>query len=978
MLRIAIFALFHAVFLGVIVLVVPASGQVPARAATISEVPLPGGLRAALASVGDPTLPDRAQFLAEFIRRMYDTPFGLKGDAREPVLRALVAEINAGGPSSETVPLPLSSKIWIDVVFKKQTTPATLVASILQSRNAALFYVGLLSLDDESRAWLADQPALLSELASRRAAAFLTAAPGLRITSAGVQVPGGPAAEPVWQALVGRRPADTIDFVRSLLSADDGRLAFFFGTMSQLSAAQIRFAFALDPSEQERRTDAGRRLYSVFQHLWIGRALDERVFVRPSYDPALLMAELGERGDNAAALPGTRGFWSAVFAETRETPGKGSRQEPPTSIVWDRPPDFPWLAEQVFRGDQSDHRRRFMMVLFAARHAASLAKESSRDAFDAVRAAGAFPALTATLERAGVSDISVMAAAARRAAALTAIVDESRAFRALAQYQGALALITRAATRGSLTAESATKLVASLSGVGVSERGDYEGRIVTWLGTWLKASARSAQRVAASGPAGDGSVEEVYESASGPIEEGTLRLLTGPPPITPSMLDWEGTRYRIDLARADAVRLTKSHGPSSRPYLSSAWAAMTIADTIADAGLTHEVLREQAQAFGRIGQPEPEANEDVPAEPLNGYREAANALQRAARAGDLRAAARLAPAIRVAVDELAARGLMEWAYAAALGPRDGLSISAADAASRHDFGLHSPLGRVNTWRLPVAGYDLSQRWRLFGSLLALDVTLADFSLVSLSAKPPSRRPTLGEIDRRVFIDAVALVEPHLLTDTDRDAIVSALRAGRVRLGAVRSPADVGTIAVAIPLSPQRETLLSWTVAHDPGRVATFLSPSELFVLGGGDRQVRALDAWGVPAASRTGCLCLQVISHRSWEAFAGRWNTGMLASAFPDLNFRIAEILSELRMPAVLLGPILTSATLDFVNSVTSRDQDDRRGLVEFVQALPSDRVEQYLALLTTDGPLVPVGEAPIGKDAAQFRPATDIASPPQ
>ena len=84
----------------------------------------------------------------------------------------------------------------------------------------------------------------------------------------------------------------------------------------------------------------------------------------------------------------------------------------------------------------------------------------------------------------------------------------------------------------------------------------------------------------------------------------------------------------------------------------------------------------------------------------------------------------------------------------------------------------------------------------------------------------------------------------------------------------------------------------------------------------------------------------------------------MLASAFPDLNLRLAELLADMKMPAALLGPVLASATLDFIDSVTSRDQDDRRALVEFVQALRPERVEQYLALLTTDGPLVPVGEA--------------------
>jgi hypothetical protein len=54
-----------------------------------------------------------------------------------------------------------------------------------------------------------------------------------------------------------------------------------------------------------------------------------------------------------------------------------------------------------------------------------------------------------------------------------------------------------------------------------------------------------------------------------------------------------------------------------------------------------------------------------------------------------------------------------------------------------------------------------------------------------------------------------------------------------------------------------------------------------------------------------------------------------------------------------VLGP----ATLDFINNVPSRNQDDRRSLIEFVQALRPERVEQYLALLTTDGPLVPLDE---------------------
>jgi len=967
--RIALLALFHAAFFGVVVLVVPSNGQVPASVGAVSEVPLPGGLGAALAAVGDRASPDRAQFLIEFIRRIYDTPLGVKGDAREPIIRALVSQLKSGRDTADTIPLPLSTKIWTDVVFRKQATPDTLVSSIIQSRGAALFYAGLLSLDDEARAWIAEQPALISEIVARRAAAFVTAASGLHATTAGIQVPGGAAAEPVWQALVGHRPTETTDFVRSVLSSDEGRLAFFFGAMAQLSPAQLRMTLSLDATDVSQRVDAARKLYSVFERLLVGRALERRVFFRSSVDPGLLISELNPNGDGPITLPGTRGFWTAVF--TDEHPGAATRlrDSVPLTITWDQPPDFPWLCEQVFKGGTQEHRRHVMMVLFAARHAAGITKDTARDAVEAIRAGSAYPSLATTLERAGVSDLSVFAAATRRAAALTAIEDETRAHRAIAQYQGALAMIVRAATRGSITAEAATKLVASLAAIPVSDRGDYEGRVVGWVAGWLTPEPRSSRNTAASSPAADGSVEELYDQAPGPIEKAALRVFSGPEPATPRTLDWEGTRYRIDFPRAQAVRVMRSQGPSSRPYLSSARTILSIADALGATGLTREIVQQQAQRLLRLSQPDPpEGNEDAAADVLVGRRELSKDLQRAAHSGDVSAASRLAPALRGVADDLLARGLMEWAYAAALGPRDGISISAADAASRHDFGLYPPSGnRAAVWQIPIEGADpVQQRWHVVGSLLGLDVTLAKFSLVRLSKKPPPR-PMLGELDRRVLTDTIALVQPESLSDSDRDIIVTAIRAGRARLSALRSPADVGAIASAIDLSPQRQTLLAWTVAHDPSRVAPFLSPTELFWLGAGDARVRDLDAWGAPAASRNGCLCLQVVRGRSWEMFTGRWNTGMLLSAFPDLNFRIAELLGDLHMPASLLAPVLTSATLDFMNSTVSRDQDDRRGLVEFVQALQPEKVEQYLALLTTNGPLVPLDDAPVGKNFAHI-----------
>jgi hypothetical protein len=250
-----------------------------------------------------------------------------------------------------------------------------------------------------------------------------------------------------------------------------------------------------------------------------------------------------------------------------------------------------------------------------------------------------------------------------------------------------------------------------------------------------------------------------------------------------------------------------------------------------------------------------------------------------------------------------------------------------------------------------------------GALLGLDAALAEFSLVRLSLKPPARRPTVSDSDRRAFIEEVALIEPAALTDSDRDSITDAIRRGRTRLESVRTAGDAHDIADRAGLSAVRRSLLPWIAVHDPARVAAFLSPVELLWLGLDGARLQAPDAWGASARPRLGCLCLRMPDRRPWETFSGRWNSGMPASAFPDLNLRLAEILADLRMPAALVAPILTSATLDLVNSAISRDPDDRRGLVAFVQALRTERVEQYLALLTTDGPLVPVEEVAVTKD---------------
>ncbi len=968
--------------------IVPAAAQGVAPGGALSEISVPGGLKAALAAIDDRAAPDRSQFLLEFIRRTYDTPLILKDDQRAAVLRALLAELDratgqtptgntapAGpaGPGVEAVdgrsaspsaddvlPLPLTPSIWIDVVFGGRATTRTLVRSILASREASLFYYALMSLDDETRAWLATEPALIKEVVTRHAGAFVAAAPGLRVRAGAVRVPGGPPAEAGWEALVRRRVHDPADFTRALLSGNDNVLAWYFGAMAQLSPGEIGLAFGLQSSDVEVRGAAVRRLYGVFQTLaW---KVEARAFWRPPLDPALLVSALPLDGSGRPVLPGTPQFWTTVFA--REAPHDDFNTN---ALTGGEAIDFSTLSEQIFDADALARRSRYNLVLFAARRVRRVTPENVHDAVVAVRAAGSLPALVAALERAGLDDLTGYAAAARRAAGLSAIGDKPKAVRALAEFQGAVALVTRTALTGNLAPAALGAAVTSLSAVDLGEHDEYEGGLVRWLAGFVSACAGSRPAPAPTAdPSLSGTDAEVIARVPGDLDRNVLWLIAGPVSSDPRYVEWEGTRYRFDVATAEAIRLARLLGDNYRPYFTSAQALVAIADSLADKDLKREALVAQLDALVSAGtaigwQGAGDASSARTNSPT-AYRRTVAQLRREAHKGNGRGAAKLGKPLRELADDLLGRGLMDLAYAVAMGSPDRKPISVAEAASRHDFmGEVERHGFPGAWQMPALGSRSAPRhtWHITGSLLGLDVTLAELSLLRLSSRPPARRPTLSDEDRRVMTESVALTQPAALTDQGLGMVLDTLRNGRARLAAIGTDADARALASEIGLGPARSTLLPWLVAHDPGRITAFLSPIEIFWAGLESRPVDgALQAWGSPAGPRLGCLCVQLLDRRPWETFAGRWNLGVLASSFPDLNLRLVELLSDLRMPGPVLRAVLAAATVDFTDNATSRDPDDRRGPVEFVQALGPDRVEEYLALLTTDGPLFPVGDS--------------------
>lgn len=976
MLRARVIPVFGACLVGALGFVYPVTGAAQDLTAAgadgrLGDVLLPGGLRAMLAAIRDQSAPDRSQFLVEAIRRTHHSPLSPNG-VRTDILVPMLAHLNrwqatseaargAAGPP-DTLPLPLPMKIWTDTVFSGQVKPDALVAAILRTRNAALLYVGALSLDEPTRAWLATQPKLIALLVKERTAAFTFLAPALRVANGRVDVPGGEPAVAAWEALVGQKVTQPAAFIRALVDGDARHLPYFYGMLASLTPPQMQMLLRLDAPDGPTRIAAVQRLHAVADRIAAKWQIESRAFWRPSYDPALLVGDLRVGEDGRPQLPGTRLFWQAVFTDI-------ARHEP-QQVLGDEAADLVWLSEQVFDGPANGQQRRYTQVLFASRLLPMrLTADQVPDAIEAVRAAGRFPALVRTLERVHVTDLAVIAAAARRAGRLAEIDDEDRAVHVLAQFQGALALVTRAAWRGSLSADAVKAHILALSAIDVAKDETYDGRVVRWLDTIVPA-AHGADDI-----------------SGGALEHELLSLVAGHPLTTrpgtsgpsttvpPRVVVWEGTRYRVDLAAAEAARMERVRGEAPRPYLSSARALVRMADALdarstnaTPGGATSATLRDAADLLGRVatavGWPDGANWENHGATAR--YRTLAAALPKQGSNTTSVATAGAAMQLRVLGDDLLARGLTELVYATALGQPADVGISADEAAVHHDFGMRASgvRYRYGPWQLPMTNADSRRDSQARGSLLGLDVSLAPLSLVRMSSKLPPRRPTLNEDDRRAMTHAIAVVEEAPLLDADRDAIAAALRRGRERLAAVKTSQDAWTLGHEIGLSGMRRSLLAWVVERDRERLAAFLAPSELFWLGLEGKPVDArLGAWGAPGEPRTGCLCLQLIDRRPWEMFAGRWGTGILISAFPDLNLRIAELLAELRMPAALLGPVLTSATLEFVNTVDSRDPDDRRGLAAFVNAMTPERMELYLALLTTDGPLVPLGKT--GEGAA-------------
>jgi hypothetical protein len=379
-----------------------------------------------------------------------------------------------------------------------------------------------------------------------------------------------------------------------------------------------------------------------------------------------------------------------------------------------------------------------------------------------------------------------------------------------------------------------------------------------------------------------------------PVEEAVLGVLAGTASGRPTPpVEWEGQKFRVDPAAAELARLRRVRQIQGGPSLDTAIAALAARD----------------RKGGRAGE---DARRDFVA------------------------------ALRTVL------------YASQLGDPEGPALAAENVALRHNLGLASsrPANRpMNAWKLATEFFGGAEGWRVEGSLLGLDQALRRLSLRRLDPAQLPTGPTMAVLERRTAMLTTALVNPHALTDEGRDRAAAALARGRKRLEAIGSnPALLDDILADAALSEWRREALRWAIAHAPGEIADAFSIVEIFWLGGGG----GLDEWGAAALPMTGCLCLTMPRPVAWEDLAGRPAAGLLASLGADVNLRLADALSARRLPAALMPAILAFAMQDVLDDARPAYLDDWMAFSRTVRAIGDARIDDYIAALAADGPLVP------------------------
>jgi hypothetical protein len=801
------------------------------------------------------------------------------------------AETSSGEPVS--VPLPLPREMFESLLRQPPAAPDGFFAALLRDRRAALLYYGAMAMDAHTRAFLSSRPDLVRDLADNHSGIVAAFGRSVRVTNNRVLVPGGHEAEPLWEEIVGASVTEPKAFVRRLIASRDGRVAYMFDTISHLDEPHQRFALGLWMPAARRlgRLRIVQRAFADVDREWSFAASP---FGRPRHDAVLLLRLVPVAADGRPVQPSWRAFWNAALESTDFPDDARSEFD---EIDRDGAVDAAMLVEQILLTPPPVRRTRFDTYAFGARRFTQVDASTAPDAVVALRAFARYPAVMLGLERMGVTTAAVYAAFGRACERVATITDPRRGHVALAQFQGALAIIARAARAGRIDAAQTETLVGSLGSVDIRDD-RYEGRLAEWLeATLLHALAQPPLPVSRS-----------------PIANSERLVLTAIADRSPDAdgrrVALEGLSYEVDVTGGDVARFGEVRRRQGGDSLDDVLAAAR-----------------ELRARGRDARPR-----DV------------DAVDR--RLADVLLALVYAPHQGDPAELFPAAAALFRRHDFGL-ERAGVTIDARRRAPWERPRIADTAGQTRVHG-SLLGLDLALA-RFSVRRLVSDRMPAPPTLNQNDRDVVLETATL--LNPRDLTDAeMHAIAAALKRGRERIADAGADAFTLDRLAEAAGVSEVRRQVLSWMVSRRNAAVDEVFTLAEIMRAGTHVRAGERPPPGEGS----AFHEWGMTNEPLDGSYRLAFPDRTAWESFAGRPGAGQIAARLPDLILRLAELLSDLEVSAALLPATFAYAAQDFVDEAPAMHTEDGHALMQQARALTRTRVEDYLAAVAARGPLRP------------------------
>lgn len=684
-------------------------------------------------------------------------------------------------------------------------------------------------------------------------------------------------------------------------------------------------------------------------------------------DPAMVLRTLLFEETGTFVGPASRDFWERVFDDERIS----DNPEREVRGVDDRPLiDAAYVLSATCDAPPATGRARLRAMAFVQRVFGGRGEQDLAAALVAARAVILYPMLMLSVERMGIDDARVYASLARAAARLERIRQPLQLRNALSQFQGAVALLERARLVGAMGPDVAGDALLALADVPLTRRGEFNGAIGVWLVDHLLPGV--GVRIAPS-----------FHSDA--MDQQLLAALAGSADAERPIIEWEGLTYEFDRRTAQFERYIQTRdrlgGNRLDAVLALSEAARAMASgAVADAAPLVEQLERSVASIEapRVGIHVPNTRSVTYADAIRPILEE---LRRIARRGRLRRLPDVAARLRSVVDVLLADLLRTLPYVVHVANSYAVQLMGDDIAARHEFGVRigDATDRARApWRMPYGGTappvpfhrlgefwivpgqedPFTGVWHVYGALMSLDLALANFHLPRLAGAIPSETPAFVFAEESYFAHGVTLFNPSVVTGGQTSRIVGAIRHGRARVRqSLADPAALEEIARDAGLGARRSNELAWTARNSPDGVEQFFSRTELFWLGvhdGENGAGRPPAGWGAPAVWLDGCLCVRIPAPDALDSSIVP--AERLASEFADLQLALAEAVDDLGLPPPIVGDLLPLAMRELLDSVSATRRGRVDALVRYVNELPRERIEDYVAVLVGPGrPLRPI-----------------------